>query len=115
MDVFREMANDAGEPLLVFAEVSPTLLGTILLYETDTGITDHNHDIDIRTGLGTVMHHKGVTLSLCVSPFTCFSHNMFGFKQGDFSVSTMYHNVMTGEYDFDHVKNCILIHNLSTM
>ena len=25
MDVFREMANDAGEPLLIFAEVSSTL------------------------------------------------------------------------------------------
>ena len=61
------------------------------------------------------MHHKEVALSLCVSAFTCFSHNMFGFKQGDFSVSTMYNNIMTGESDFDPEKTCIFIHNLSTM
>ena len=40
---------------------------------------------------------------------------MFGFKQGDFSVSTMYNNVMTGESDFDPEKTCIFIQYLSTM
>ena len=33
------------------ARVDRHCLGTILLYETDTGTTDHNHYIDILTGL----------------------------------------------------------------